>query len=203
MIEEKEVRNQEIRELRRGGMKLENIAVVYGITRERVRQLTLDIPRPPKKIKPTKPSFEERFWNRVQKSTPEDCWIWLSTCHNVLGYGIIKRKKNRSNVYAHRVAWEFTNGEIPDKMVVRHTCDNRKCCNPAHLVLGTQLENIQDREARYNGKPRGIKKLNYYLAEKIREQHKQGETYLSLSMTYHVSWHTISEICNYKIWKYA
>ena len=35
-------------------------------------------------------------------------------------------------------------GSIEKGNVVRHVCDNRKCCNPLHLLQGTQLENIQD-----------------------------------------------------------
>lgn len=38
----------------------------------------------------------------------------------------------------------LVNGEIPADMVVRHTCDNSKCINPEHLILGTQADNVQD-----------------------------------------------------------
>jgi hypothetical protein len=54
---------------------------------------------------------------------------------------------------AHRVAWELTHGPIPDGeghhgTVVMHTCDNRLCCNPAHLRLGTQADNVRDMDAK-------------------------------------------------------
>jgi hypothetical protein len=61
---------------------------------------------------------------------------------NNWGYGqkTIKGKK----VHAHRDAYERANGPIPDGMVVRHTCDNPACINPAHLLIGTQKDNVRD-----------------------------------------------------------
>jgi hypothetical protein len=50
--------------------------------------------------------------------------------------------------YAHRLAWELANGRrLRDGEVVRHTCDNPPCCNPAHLLVGTQADNIEDAAA--------------------------------------------------------
>jgi hypothetical protein len=45
---------------------------------------------------------------------------------------------------AHRVAWTLANGPIPAGMHVLHTCDNPPCCNPGHLWLGTQADNMAD-----------------------------------------------------------
>ena len=54
-------------------------------------------------------------------------------------------------VSSHRYAWELWEGPIPNGMNVLHRCDNRRCCNPAHLFLGTQQENMLDMYAKGRG----------------------------------------------------
>jgi Autographiviridae endonuclease len=55
-----------------------------------------------------------------------------------MGYGGYQRTT------AHRVAWELTYGPIPEGQIVRHSCDNPRCCNPAHLLTGTYQDNTDD-----------------------------------------------------------
>ena len=76
---------------------------------------------------------------------PSGCWAW-SGQRNDEGYGQFFYKGRM--VRAHRVAYETFNGEIPAGLMVRHECDNPPCVNPAHLVTGTNLENMQDKVAR-------------------------------------------------------
>lgn len=84
---------------------------------------------------------ETRFWARVEKRGPRDCWHWQGR-KDASGYGRLARKGPM--VYAHRVAWIFTNGPVPRGKDILHRCDQRDCCNTAHYFLGTQQENNRD-----------------------------------------------------------
>lgn len=58
----------------------------------------------------------------------------------------------------HRVAYKLAKGEIPDGLVVRHSCDNPPCVNPDHLLVGTFADNSGDMVDRGRStKGRGIK----------------------------------------------
>ena len=75
--------------------------------------------------------------------TETDCWEWTrSLCTS--GYGQLT--ENKKYWTTHRYVYTQIHGEIPDGMIVRHTCHNRKCCNPEHLLLGTDQDNWNDSE---------------------------------------------------------
>lgn len=88
----------------------------------------------------TNDQIAERFWSKVDKSG--DCWIWTKGRVG-FGYGAFYPSGHKQ-VQAHRFAWELTYGAIPVNLQVLHNCDNPPCCNPAHLFLGTQKDNMQD-----------------------------------------------------------
>lgn len=83
--------------------------------------------------------------SKVEPVPESGCWIW-SGADGPGGYGAytIGRGKGSRAVRPHRLAWEIHNGPIPSGMVVMHSCDVRSCCNPAHLSVGTQAENLAD-----------------------------------------------------------
>lgn len=83
----------------------------------------------------------ERFWSKVDKRGPEDCWLWLAST-TWAGYGRFQLSwKPRIRVIAHRFTYEMANGPIPDGLEIDHLCRNRKCVNPTHLRVVTHREN--------------------------------------------------------------
>ena len=105
----------------------------------------------PYKARPIKDRFFEKLPADLD---PEKCREWEGAIRNGYGAIFIRRKPHRVD-QAHRLSWEIANNcKIPKGKQVNHTCDNRRCVNPAHLYVGTQLENMKDMEER-RGYPRG------------------------------------------------
>src|SRR5665213_1780411 len=89
-------------------------------------------------------NYYELLREKINKSVQIDgnsCWIWIRSKHKQ-GYGNLNFK-HKPNL-AHRVCWEIYKGEIPEGLNVCHLCDVPSCCNPEHLFLGTQKDNMKD-----------------------------------------------------------
>jgi hypothetical protein len=100
--------------------------------------------RPPRPV-----SFAEYFWQRT--AVAGECVEWQAARYPS-GYGKVSYQGR--GVYAHRVAWQLTNGPIPAGLWILHHCDNPRCVKPDHLYAGTAKDNAEDRENRGRGKSR-------------------------------------------------
>lgn len=85
------------------------------------------------------------FWETVIRRGPDDCWPSINV-NKTSGYGFFHFKGRYW--LAHRLAYAIHYGSDPGPLLVRHKCDNPLCCNPAHLVVGTNLDNARDRQER-------------------------------------------------------
>lgn len=108
----------------------------------------------------------ERFWPKVQRS--EGCWTWTGA-KDWDGYPIFGLSSSQKSVRGHRWVYEQENGPIPPGMQVCHTCDNPSCVRPDHLFLGTNQDNMTDR----NRKGRTSKGEAHYAAKLTDEQVSQ------------------------------
>lgn len=92
-------------------------------------------------------SIEERFWSKVRRGGPDECWIWTA-CRGFGGYGVFyagRQFSRKGTVPAHRMAWFFQTGQLLRKpFEMCHHCDNPPCVNPAHLFVGTRSDNMKD-----------------------------------------------------------
>ena len=155
----------------------------------------------------SKPYTPERrataFWGRVDKSGgPDACWPWLGaiTTH---GYGCVQTG-NRRVMGAHKVAYLMSKGDVPDGYEIMHSCDNRPCCNPSHLSIGTKQDNTDDKMR----KGRGLTGMDWYAHRKLKPEHVQEIRSLrgveqsgSLAKRFGVEQPHIINIWNRRVWK--
>jgi hypothetical protein len=158
------------------------------------------------------PNTVRRFRSKVNDPNASGCTLWNARIRKD-GYGSFSIK--RRPYQAHRVAWSFFCGEIPDELFVLHKCDVRACVNTEHLFLGTQQDNMDDMQKKgrrisgpalqkciKRGEQSHRAKLSDLDAIEILKRRSVGETFRSLSSRFSVSIGTVSSLVYGHSWRH-
>jgi hypothetical protein len=147
-----------------------------------------------KKFRPPNTKHDVFKWITIRGD--DDCWLWTG---GLVGkdsrpYFSVDGKK----LLAYRIVYELTSGETltPD-ILIRHTCDNRVCCNPAHFIKGSHQQNMDDmKERQRHGLP-------HHTVRHIKKLILQGVPYSVIGERYGVSKSLISEIANNRVYEHV
>lgn len=142
------------------------------------------------------------FEKKIVKT--DGCWLWSGKTDK-RGYGVYAPYSNGKRIYinTHRVAYALYVSD-PVGAVVCHQCDIPACVRPSHLFLGTQAENIADRDRKgrtANGVRNGSAKLTEHEVIAIRQLRTHGVKLAAIALIYPVSFQTIHKICTRKNWR--
>ena len=140
---------------------------------------------------------------RYTVDTKTGCWVWGGSDRSK-GYGRVRHEGRY--IAAHRGSYIVYRGEIPEGMLVCHSCDNRICINPKHLFLGTYKDNMQDMVRKGRGRDQtgersSTSKLTEIKVKVIRSAHPliNGN---ALANIFNVDPSTICDIRKRRSWKH-
>ena len=138
-----------------------------------------------------------RFGLKVGPEDAKGCWPWTGAI-NEWGYGTFWL--DGKMIRAHRISWHLTGRDIPEGVLVLHSCDNPKCVNPHHLFLGTPEDNMRDmaRKGRTN-----TTKLTAIDVKEIRRLDSVGARSKDLARMFYISYASIRYIVNRQTWHWV
>jgi hypothetical protein len=99
---------------------------------------------------------------RIDRNGDNGCWNWTGVLRKS-GYG--EMSISGKTRLAHRIVYSIFKGHLTPGKILRHLCDNPRCCNPDHLLEGDHYDNVHDMMERGGGRYKG----RYLTAEKVRE----------------------------------
>lgn len=148
-------------------------------------------------------SFDEHY--TVDPVT--GCWNWQRA---VGGHGYGQLSVDGKQTLAHRHSYERAKGPVPPGLYVCHSCDNRRCVNPAHLWPGTCKDNHQDalrkgrgRRGINRGEDSGMARFTEDQVREIRASVAAGAKQIDWARKHDVHKTTIQYICKRKTWKHV
>lgn len=138
------------------------------------------------------------FWKNVESGRKDDCWDWKGDIDILTGFGVSTKLVSGDEVVrrSHRIAYILTFGPVPLGHVIRHTCRNQLCCNPAHLMRMRTHPEKEDEHlvtAYYYNSRRGSK-LSEFERRRIVTLRAEGEKIKDIASRFKVSASTISRI---------
>lgn len=144
----------------------------------------------------------DRFWEKVIIPSKHSCWRWNAAFYKN-GYGKIgEGTRAGRNLLAHRVAYEFVLGDIPEGLDLDHLCRNRWCVNPYHLEPVTRKENLR-RGDYVKGTRCHMAKLDEDDVRSVRKLSRGGMATPDIARLFDVTAGTIRLILNGKNWKHV
>lgn len=144
--------------------------------------------------------YTPRFLAKIDRRGPDECWNWTAS-KMAGGYGAFNWEGVTAK--AHRLAWRHAFGDIPDGLNVCHHCDNRICCNPAHLFLGTHLDNARDRNSK-SRQIKGVASPNAKLSDElVRLIRCEKVPHRVISAKYGISMALVSLVRTRKAWTHV
>jgi len=147
--------------------------------------------------------FGKDFDTCLSRNEENGCLEWTGHLDRD-GYG--ERGSRYGERKAHRYAYARAFNEIPTGLIVRHKCDNPKCCEPEHLELGTHQDNRTD-TVRRKRHAFGEKNNHAIVTEDdvrmIRKLYEAGQTQTGISKQYGITQGAVHLIVKRKNWKHV
>lgn len=138
------------------------------------------------------------------KPSHNGCIVWSGKIACAYGYGVIGFRG--AEIRAHRYAWERVHGKIPERMVIRHKCDNPPCVNIDHLEIGTQTDNTLDTLKRgrvRRGEAHGNAKLKEVDVAEMKRRVRGGETPAAIARSLGLKTEAVARIIRGERWRHV